>query len=71
MVTEVETEIAKDAVFKQTIKAVRMKGQPKDFDTAVSGNNDDSKPAKEIGEVPSNANFSPLTGDANEGVSYA
>jgi hypothetical protein len=71
MVTEVETEIAKDAVFKQTIKAVRMKGQPKDFETRVAGNNDDSKPAKEIGEVPSNANFNPLTGDANEGYSYA
>ena len=71
MVTEVETEIGKDAVFKQTIKAVRMKGQPKDFDTAVAGNSDDSKPAKEIGEVPTNANFNPLTGDANEGYSYA
>jgi hypothetical protein len=48
-----------------------MKGQPKDFDTAVAGNNDDSKPAKEIGEVPANSNFNPLTGDANEGYSYA
>jgi hypothetical protein len=47
-----------------------MKGQPKDFDTAISGTAADSKPASEIGEVPSNANFNPLTGDANEGYSY-
>jgi hypothetical protein len=70
MITEVETTISKDAVFRQTLKAVRMKGQPKDFDTAISGTAADSKPASEIGEVPSNANFNPSTGDANEGYSY-
>jgi hypothetical protein len=71
MVTEVETDISKDAVFRQTIKAVRMRGQPTDFDTAVTGSDEDSKPAKEIGEVPANANFNPSTGDANEGFSFA
>jgi hypothetical protein len=70
MITEVETDISKDAVFKQTLKAIRMRGQPKDFDTAVSGTDADSKPAAEIGEVPANANFNPVTGDANEGYSF-
>ena len=71
MITEVETDISKDAVFRQTLKAIRMRGQPTDFDTAVAGTDADSKPAAEIGEVPANANFNPVTGDANEGYSFA
>jgi hypothetical protein len=72
MVTEVKTFMGSDAVFKQTISCIRMKGQPSDFDSVQAGTAEDSKPAKTSGEVSSSSVTNPSTPDAaNETVSYA
>ncbi len=72
MVTEVKSYMSSDAVFKQTISCIRMKGQPSDFDDKQSGTPEDSKPAKTTGEVTSSSVGDPSTPDAtNESIYYA
>ena len=59
-----------DAVFKQTISCIRMKGQPSDFDSVQAGTAEDSKPAKTSGEIVSSSTTDPSTPDATKESNY-
>jgi hypothetical protein len=70
MVTEVKSFMSSDAVFKQTISCIRMKGQPSDFDSVQAGTAEDSKPAKTSGEIVSSSTTDPSTPDATKESNY-